>query len=123
MDFDEMGMVARRRAAAARRYDEALGAFPDVHVYHLQVGAGSLEDVVTLSFRSASAVSDPMLSGLMTELLVATGVVVGLHGVGSGEAVPLSVVEVPPVGGPRVRFPLPEGDEPEEEAGGDADAL
>lgn len=123
MDFDEMGTVARSRSEAARQYDEAVGAFQDVYVYHLQVGAGSLEDAVTLSFRSVSDMPDPMLSGIMTELLVATGVVVGLRGVGSGEAVPLSVVEVPPAGRPRVRFPLPEGDEPEEEVGGDADAL
>lgn len=123
MDFSEMSVVAQCRSAKARQYDEAVGAFPDAYVYHLQVGAGSLEDAVTLSFRSVVAMSDPMLSELMTELLVAVGVVVGLRGVGSGEAVPLSVVEVPPEGGPRVRFPLPEGDELEEEVRGDADAL
>lgn len=111
MDFGEMSVVAQCRSAAARQYDEAVGAFPDAYVYHLQVGAGSLEDAVTLSFRSVVAMSDPMLSELMTELLVAVGVVAGLRGVGSGEAVPLSVVEVPPSGGPRVRFPLPDGDE------------
>lgn len=123
MDFGEMSVVAQCRSVAARQYDEAIGAFPDLHVYHLQVGAGSLDDAVTLSFRSVSAMTDPMLSELMTELLVAVGVVAGLRGVGSGEAVPLSVVEVPPAGGPRVRFPLPDGDELEKEVGGDADAL
>lgn len=30
MDFDEMGMVARRCAAAARQYDEALDCGLDV---------------------------------------------------------------------------------------------
>lgn len=123
MDFDEMGVVAQCRSIAARQYDEAIDAFPDVYVYYLQVGAGSLEDAVTLSFRSVASMSDQMLSDLMTELLVAVDVVVGLRGAGSGRAVPLSVVEVPPAGGSRVRFPLPEGDELEEEAGGDVDAL
>lgn len=123
MDLDEMGVVAQCRSIAARRYDEAIDAFPDVYVYYLQIGAGSLEDAVTLSFRSVASMSDQMLSDLMTELLVAVDVVVGLRGAGSGRAVPLSVVEVPPGSGPRTRFPLPEGDELEEEAGGDVDSL
>lgn len=111
MDFGEMGVVAQCRSVAARQYDEAIDAFPDVYVYYLQVGAGSLEDFVTLSLRSVAAMSDQMLSDLMTELLVAVDVVVGLRGAGSGRAVPLSVVEVPPGSGLRTRFPLSEGDE------------
>lgn len=124
MDLNTLELIARYRSEDVREYDSIVDGRGEISVYHVQVGVGSLEDTLTLEFRSCSPLSDDNLAGLMRELAAAAGVLVAPRLFGARGVVPLSAVEVTPAGETRVRFPLPpDGEELEEETGGEADAL